>query len=201
MHSVYHGSMRVLPRPISKKRRGKIYTHVLVLTLSVVVALFLVQSSAVHRLLEVSRELQIVSAFLAGVFFTSVFTVIPATAALFVLGEESHALWLALIAAFGSVVGDTFILKFIENDIFSDAKLFVTSKTRATFRHILQKKLFRLPLTLLGALIIASPLPDELGIALLDIAKIKMKSFYLISFALNFLGIIAIMETGTLLSK
>ena len=193
--------MRVLPRPISKKRRGKIYTHVLVLTLSVVVALFLVQSSAVHRLLEVSRELQIVSAFLAGVFFTSVFTVIPATAALFVLGEESHALWLALIAAFGSVGSDTFILKFIENDILSDARLFVRSKTRATFRHILQKKLFRLPLTLLGALIIASPLPDELGIALLDIAKIKMKSFYLISFALNLLGIIAIMETGTLLSK
>jgi len=48
------------------------------------------------------------------------------------------------------------------------------------------------------------PNGPNLGIKIqlrINIAKIKMKSFYLISFALNFLGIIAIMETGTLLSK
>lgn len=43
-----------------------------------------------------------------------------------------------------------------------------------------------------GMLIIASPLPDKLGIALLGFSKTKQRFFLLLSFTANFLGILAI---------
>ena len=44
----------------------------------------------------------------------------------------------------------------------------------------------------LGTLVIASPLPDELGVAMLGLAKTDKKSFLIISYLGNFLGILAI---------
>ena len=40
-----------------------------------------------------------------------------------------------------------------------------------------------------GGFIIASPLPDELGIALLGFSKLKTSLFVPLSFTFNFLGI------------
>ncbi|MEK7557169.1 MAG: hypothetical protein AAB538_04290, partial [Patescibacteria group bacterium] len=44
----------------------------------------------------------------------------------------------------------------------------------------------------LAGIIIASPLPDEIGIALLGFMKTRKKDFFLLSLVANFLGILAI---------
>ena len=43
-----------------------------------------------------------------------------------------------------------------------------------------------------GGLILASPLPDELGVAVLGFSKMRLKYFALLSFVFNFLGIAVI---------
>ena len=45
---------------------------------------------------------------------------------------------------------------------------------------------------MLGALIIASPLPDELGLAMMGVARIKLRVLIPISLVLNFAGIVLI---------
>ncbi|MDP3800322.1 MAG: hypothetical protein Q8Q90_02755, partial [bacterium] len=42
----------------------------------------------------------------------------------------------------------------------------------------------------LGALIIASPFPDELGLVLMGLSKTNTKVFIPVSFGLNFIGIL-----------
>ena len=53
-------------------------------------------------------------------------------------------------------------------------------------------KFFRWLTWLIGGLIIASPLPDELGISLLGFSKAKTSLFIVLSFVFNFLGILFI---------
>ena len=53
-------------------------------------------------------------------------------------------------------------------------------------------KHFRWLTLLAGALLIASPLPDELGIALLGFSKVSTRYFAILSFVFNFLGILGI---------
>jgi len=56
------------------------------------------------------------------------------------------------------------------------------------------KKLFLSPfftwlIPIAGAFIIASPLPDEIGISLMGLSKVKNWHFILITFLLNAIGI------------
>ncbi|OGG78335.1 hypothetical protein A3A36_01445 [Candidatus Kaiserbacteria bacterium RIFCSPLOWO2_01_FULL_52_12b] len=57
---------------------------------------------------------------------------------------------------------------------------------------IFRPRLFKWLIPFVGALIIASPLPDEAGLAMMGLSKMKTSVFIPISFALNFLGILAI---------
>ncbi|MBI2984917.1 MAG: hypothetical protein HYY50_04825 [Candidatus Kerfeldbacteria bacterium] len=49
---------------------------------------------------------------------------------------------------------------------------------------------------ILGGIVIASPLPDELGIAMIGFSKMSTRWFLLLSFALNTAGILAITLIG-----
>jgi uncharacterized membrane protein YdjX (TVP38/TMEM64 family) len=50
----------------------------------------------------------------------------------------------------------------------------------------------------LGAIIIASPLPDEMGVGLMGISKLKTSQFILLSFVLNAIGIFIVVTAGSL---
>ena len=52
----------------------------------------------------------------------------------------------------------------------------------------------------LGAIIIASPLPDELGLVMLGDSKLKYREIAIISYVLNTAGILLIVVPVNLLS-
>ncbi|HEY4478659.1 MAG TPA: hypothetical protein VI775_02350, partial [Candidatus Paceibacterota bacterium] len=52
---------------------------------------------------------------------------------------------------------------------------------------------------LIGAFIIASPLPDELGVALLGMSKIRIAVLIPLSFTMNILGIYILIFFATFL--
>lgn len=160
--------------------------------LSVFFAVWIVRSDIVVKSLEHAGSLKFMGSFVAGMFFTSVFTTVPATAAFIELSRLESPIVMAIFGGLGALFGDLIIFRFVKSRLSSDIQylLALTNKQRINF--IFNKKIFRWMTVFFGALIIASPLPDELGIALLGLTKIKEWHFALISFLLNGFGILII---------
>jgi uncharacterized membrane protein YdjX (TVP38/TMEM64 family) len=60
---------------------------------------------------------------------------------------------------------------------------------RRHFMRILHSKYFSWTVPFLGALIIISPLPDEIGVSMMGISSIDTRRFALLSFVLNCIGV------------
>jgi len=54
-------------------------------------------------------------------------------------------------------------------------------------------------LPVIGAIIIASPFPDEIGVSLVGISKIKTYQFLLVSFILNAIGIFLVVSASAVI--
>lgn len=191
--------MNPLLTPIPKITAKRIILKTILIIGSIAFAVVLIENNVVHQLIELtSGGGLLIGALLCGLLFTSIFTTPIAISALFILGQGHPPFIVSLIAAFGSVAGDSLLLKIIHDDLEKDIEILAKPFINLTVRHILQSHLLHLPLVALGALIIASPLPDEIGIAILNFAKVKRRWFYVISFSLNFLGILIITSIGSL---
>lgn len=165
---------------------------VLIFIACTVVVIMLVKGGAIELLVRASEGQLVLSAFVAGTLFTSLFT----TPLSFVLIGQLAALmnpWtLGLISAAGALVGDLFLLVLIEDHAVEDIEHALSKR----FIHKL-KLLFRHPLLhwlmpALGAVIIASPLPDELGLTLMGLSRVRPLVVAPISYVMNFLGIMGI---------
>jgi uncharacterized membrane protein YdjX (TVP38/TMEM64 family) len=169
-----------------------------IIILSIITTIALVKTGALTALLDHSKNFQIFGAFMSGLFFTSVFTTAPAIAAFAHFGAEHAPLWLAVLGAAGALIGDLILFFFIRDSIAEDIAYIL--ERRGGFHlhlfHIGKTRLSRWLLPALGALIIASPLPDELGIALMGFSKLSKGRFVLISFSFNLLGILIFMLLG-----
>lgn len=160
--------------------------------LSVLVAFTLVKTGLIGDFLSKIRAFDVIGSFVAGAFFTSVFTVAPATV---ILGEiaRSNLLWLtALVGATGAMLGDLVVFRFFRDRLAEDF-LFLFGKPKSQrLKFAAHSRVFKWIMPLFGALIIASPLPDELGLALFGITKTKLRIFIPLSFAMNFFGILTV---------
>jgi len=129
---------------------------------------------------------------LAGVFFTSIFTTAPAIALLSTFAETTSLPLLALLGGLGAVLGDYIIFRLVKDRITKDFEYLLSFSKRKRFTLIFRTRTFKYFAPFLGALIIASPLPDEMGVAMLGASKIKDKYFFLLSFLANGAGILVI---------
>lgn len=172
---------------IQEKRQ--LFQDIILLAVSVGFAVFIVETGIAGRFIISFGSLRYLGALLAGIFFTSIFTTAPSIA---LLGELAQTVPLPLLAVWGgagAVAGDYILFRFLRGRIFKDVDFLLFLAPSARFRAIFQTKLFKFFIPFLGALIIASPFPDEIGVALLGASKIKGRAFLLLSFVLNGLGI------------
>jgi hypothetical protein len=176
-----------------KSRRGLLLHDLLLIAISVGAALFLLQTGFFVQILGEAKESQLFGSFVAGLFFTSIFTTAPAIVALGELTQLQGILPVALVGALGSVIGDLILFRFIR-DRFSEHlfELVGHRNARRKIKAFFHLRLFRWLSLFIGGLIIASPLPDELGISLLGFSKIRSSWFIPLSYAFNFLGIVLI---------
>ena len=119
------------------------------------------------------------------------------------LGSTLNPLYMAIIAAAGAMLADFIIFKIFEHKLSHHYGLF--DKMRLWFRerkflnYIKNHRILKYSIPLIGALIIASPLPDELGIAILGASKYNQKKFFLVAFIMNFIGVLGIVSLGRML--
>ena len=171
-----------------KRARHGLARDFLFIFLGAVFALALSYSGIIDGIIRLFGNTAIAS-FVSGIFWTSVFTIAPASVALAHIALTDMPLSVALWGAFGAMCGDLILFLFIR-DRFTDNLL--DSVRPSITKHILSS--FHLGFVkwlspLLGALIIASPLPDELGLTLMGLSKTRVAVLMPISFVMNMLGI------------
>ena len=165
----------------------------LVLIASIALAVFLVNSGVIHTLASFLGSWSFVGVLIAGGLFSSIVTTAPAAAVLGELSQSFSPLWVAAVGAFGSALADAALFSLMRGHIAADAKYLLSFSRRGNGFSLGHTRLMHYLLTVIGALCIALPiLPDEAGVALLGLSKLSRPRFFLIAYALNFAGILAV---------
>lgn len=174
------------------------YKNFTFLFLSLFFAFYLFRNEAFHSYLLHLGTFGYIGAFIGGILFVSTFTVATATLILLVLAEGLHPIEIGIIAGAGAVIGDLLIFRFIKDSLTREVEsLYNSVDSNHNLVKVLHSKYFSWTLPVIGALLIASPLPDEIGISLMGIAKMKMGKFLLLSFILNSIGIFLVITAST----
>lgn len=184
-----------------KKKNGYALIYdIIVIALGIAAAIILVKFGIIDAVVNALSGYTIFAVFFAGIFFTSTFTIAPASVALAHLATHVPLPTLALWGALGAMCGDLVLFFFIK-DRFADDLMSVIKPSRVKhFFHSLHFGFLKWLSPLVGALIIASPIPDEFGISLLGISKVKLSLFMPLTFVMNFLGILALVGVANLFS-
>lgn len=181
---------------MEKFKRFK-YKNLLFLFISLVFALFISRFEAFHSFLINLNNFGYLGAFLAGILFVSTFTISTGIVILLVLAEKLSPLEIGLIAGLGAVTGDLLMFRFAKNDLLSELELiFMHFERNQHVNHVIHSKYFGWTLPVIGAFIIASPLPDEVGVSLLGISQMKTYKFFILSFILNAVGIFLVISAS-----
>jgi hypothetical protein len=170
-------------------KMGNLLRDLVIIALGIIITLLLVRMGALGKLLTATEEQAYIGSFIAGIFFTSVFTIAPASIALAEIAHYSPAHTVALWGALGAMMGDLLLFLFIR-DVFADDVEGISVVRH--WKKILMRPHFgltRILLPLAGALVIASPLPDEIGLALLGFSRTKTFFMLPITFLMNYVGI------------
>ena len=161
-----------------------------IVALSFIIAVVLVKTQILGGVLSVAQEMKIIGSFLAGMFYVSIFTVAPAAVVLVEL-TRNFSLWeVAFFGGLGAAAGNLLIFRLVKNNLMEGLTLWLRRHRERKILLLFSNPWFDKTLFILGALIVFSPLPDELGLALMGVSQIRNILFFPISFALNFCSIL-----------
>ena len=148
---------------------------------------------------EVTKDLLIrltgygyVGAFIGGVLFIFTFTTATGLVVITELSDKLNPVYIGMVGGAGAVFGDMLIFLFARKTLDREIKSSVKKMGGKFLLDVLRSKPLKWLLPLIGAVIIASPLPDEIGVSLMGISKISTHKFFLIAFVLNAIGIFII---------
>ncbi|MEK6908844.1 MAG: hypothetical protein AABX23_02220 [Nanoarchaeota archaeon] len=174
------------------------YPKLTLYVIAIILAYFVFQMSVVSGFIASMNNLFYLSIFLAGLLFSAGFTTPIATG--FLLASDPSNIYLAAgIGAIGALIADLGIFSFMRlsfNDEFKQLKHTSFIRHIATgVRMIVPKKFRSFFVYVLVILIIASPLPDELAVAMLaGFTKIHHYGFMLMSYIGNAIGIFILLS-------
>lgn len=170
----------------------RFYRDLIIIGLTVVITILLVHIGALETLFTRLEEQTALGSFISGILFVSVFTIAPASIVLAELAQSSSLTTVALFGGLGAMLGDALIFLFVRDIFREDLEEFLKKHKKVRIISHLHFGFLRWLSPLIGALIIASPLPDELGITMLGLSKLKLRTLLPITFVLNAVGIFLI---------
>ena len=182
-------------------RKRKLLKHFLVILTSVAIAIYIQTSFVADVLVSYFSSIFFIpAAFLVGFLFSITFTAAISTSVFILLAETTHNPFLiALIGGFGSLAANSIVYKFFKEEIIDDIQFIEKRYARRIAHKIIHSKTVIGLTPYVAALLLASPLPDELGILMLAGANFKYTRFFLYSFAFHTIGILIIILAGSAL--
>jgi hypothetical protein len=165
------------------------YTNLLLVALGFITAVFLAKLPVFASFLLGLGSYVYLGAFIAGVLFVCTPTAAIGALMLAILAKDLPVITLCLIAGVGAVAADLVMFHVVEDGLLTELEDIYNQFDGRKLSHILHIRAFRWTLPVIGALIIASPLPDELGVGLMGISKLNAWRFAGLSWILNSVGI------------
>lgn len=182
-----------------KKNAYAIVRDVVMIGVGIFIAILLSKLGVIDYVIYLFRDYYSITAFLAGMFFTSIFTLAPASVTLIHLSQNSPVSGVILWGSLGAVCGDMILFFFIKDRFAVDFKKYFKPHHIKYVMKSMHFGFMRWLSPVIGALLIASPLPDEFGITLLGMSKIKTAVLIPITFFMNMLGIYLLIQFSHLL--
>lgn len=135
--------------------------------------------------------------FISGIFFSFGFSA-PFSAGFFIALKPDNPILFAIIGGLGALISDMFIFSLIKvsfkKEFISLEKTPAMKKIGKLFETSFLKKIKVYLLYAFAGILIASPLPDEIGVIMLSgLTKIKVLNLAIISFVLNTIGILILL--------
>ncbi len=143
-------------------------------------------------------------AFIAGILYAYGFTSTIATSIFLILGTKSHLLLSGFIASIGAFIGNIIIYLFVthtlEDEIkkLSKEKIIVKINKFIKSTKLLPKFVKKYILIFIAFGILASPLPNEIGITILAASKkiLPHEPPYILLYVVEAIGILLILLIG-----
>ncbi|HYF13367.1 MAG TPA: hypothetical protein VD928_03670 [Candidatus Paceibacterota bacterium] len=187
--------MRLKKKSI-KIRLDHFYRDLLIIFAGILVTIVAVQFGIIEQILSYTEGQTILGSFIAGLFFTSVFTIAPASIVLAELSEVAPVTTVALWGGLGAMFGDLVLFLFIRDIFAYDLNKYLRKHHARRFFSYFHFGFLRWLYPVLGAIIIISPLPDEFGLTLMGLSKIPLAIMLPLLFVMNFIGILLISMLG-----
>lgn len=173
------------------------YKNLTLVLLSVILVVILSRIEVFHSFLLHLGGFGYVGAFIAGMFFVWTFTAATSALILLILAETLSPLEIGLIAGLGAVIGDVLIFHLVKDTLTNEIEdIYNHVDRKKHLAKLFHSKYFNWMLPVLGSIIIASPLPDELGVSLMGISKMNPVKFMILSYVLNSIGIFLVVSAS-----
>ena len=184
--------------PTLRIRKRRLLRDFSIIGLSVIVAIYIQISDTSSTLVGFFSSLYFVpAAILMGFLFSLTFTAAISTSVFILLSETTHNPYIiALLGGLGSVLANSIIYKFFKQEIIADIEFLEPKYAKKIAHKIMHSRVFVGLVPFIAAMLLASPLPDEVGILMLSGNNFKYTKFFLLSFFLHTLGILLIVLFG-----
>lgn len=169
------------------------YKNLTFTLLGLILALLLSQYEPFHNFLLSLGEFEYISAFVGGALFVSFFTLPIGIIIILVLAENLPLFPLAVAAGIGGVIADYIIFRIVRDNLSDEIEQLYNDFGGRHLTHLLHTSYFHWMVPLIGAILIASPLPDELGVSLMGLSKMKTVRFLEIAFLLDVGGVLLVL--------
>lgn len=168
--------------------------HTLYFASGVLLAVALFWSDSARTAIQDLGDARYIGALIAGTFYSTSLFAPSATVAFYELGAAGNILALAVLGGLGSLGYDYIIHRFVQDKFTNFLSRLFHKDLEDLFT---QRAFFARLIAFIGIIFLASPLPDEIGASLLGLARMRRRTFLLLSFFLNTLGIAVILLLGT----
>lgn len=181
-----------------KKRSRWKYKHTTLFISSLLAIVLLADTQVANEFMVWVGGYGYLGAMAIGVFLVSTFTVVPASFVLLDLATDFNPMLIAIYGGAGSALGDLLVFRFFKDMVFEELAPIFRKFRNSYLARIFKARSLKWLLPVFGALVIASPLPDEVGIGLMGLSKIRLWQFTLLAFILNAIGIFVLINIVSL---
>jgi hypothetical protein len=197
---IIHGHIRK-HAPRAAKKAEKIfrfkYPKLLILIALVILAYSIFNNPTLSNLISNLNNLSYIGIFISGLLLAFGFTA-PFSVGFFITSNPPNILIAVLIGGVGASLGDILIFKTIKFSFMNEFEKLKEEKIVIKIKEIVDKdinvKIRHYLLYLFAGILIATPLPDEVGVSMLaGLSTIKAKILWAISFILHSLAIYLIL--------
>lgn len=181
------------------------YKNIIVFAVGLAISLILFFTGGLSGAVAAIGDLSYVGSLIMGMLYATSLGAGFASVAFVAIGEKFDPLTVAVLGGVGAMIADLAILRFLTSGIMDELKTIFQGRfyfiRSERVKRIFKTRTARFFGPLVGFFIIASPLPDELGVLVLASFGVRMGRTIPLFFILNAVGIYLLAVIGSNISK